>query len=55
MLAAAWFSAVAVGLLAVLAGFTAWYARRAFREQSREVRAIERQAKDQAEMLIVQW
>lgn len=54
MLAAAWITAVATGLLAVLAAVTALYARRAFREQSREVRAIERQAKDQAEMLRVQ-
>jgi len=50
MLAAAWITAVATGLLAVLAGFTAWYARKAFREQSREVRAIEQQVHDQEEL-----
>ena len=50
MLAAAWITAVATGLLAVLAAVTALYARRAFREQSREVRAIERQVKDQQEL-----
>lgn len=50
MLAAAWITAVATGLLAILAGVTAWYARNAFVKQSEEVRAIERQVKDQEEL-----
>jgi hypothetical protein len=50
MLTAAWISAVAAGLLAILAAVTAWYARGAFREQSREVRAIEQQVTDQLEL-----
>ena len=54
-------TAVATAILAAFAIVTAWYARRAFREQSREVRAIEQQVKDaqelsrqQAELLTVQ-
>lgn len=54
MLAAALVTAVATGLLAILAGFTAWYARRAFVEQAREVRAIEKQANDEGDMLRIQ-
>ena len=50
MLAAAWITAVATGLLAILAGVTAWYARNAFLKQSQEVRAIERQVHDQEEL-----
>lgn len=41
------FVGIATSVLAVLAGVTAWYARKAFREQSKEV-------SDQAEMLGVQ-
>ena len=38
MLAATWFTAIATGILAIFAVVTAWYARKAFREQSEEVR-----------------
>jgi hypothetical protein len=55
-------SAVATTVLAVLAVVTAWYARRAFIKQSREVAAIEQQVKDgrdltrqQAELLKLQY
>ena len=50
MLGAAWITAVATGLLAILAILTAWYARRAFLKQSEEVRAIEQQVHDQEEL-----
>jgi membrane protein implicated in regulation of membrane protease activity len=50
MFAAAWLTA-ATGVLALLAVVTAWYARRAFREQSREVRLLQEQAElQQAEL-----
>jgi hypothetical protein len=54
-------TAIATVVLGVFAVVTAWYARNAFREQSREVAAIEQQVKDgqevtrqQAELLKVQ-
>jgi hypothetical protein len=43
VLAAAWSTAVATGLLALFAVFTAWYARKAFREQSKEVGLLQQQ------------
>ena len=43
-------TAIATLGLAVLAVVTAWYARKAFREQSREVAAIEQQVKDEQEV-----
>ncbi len=43
-------TAVATAVLAVFAIVTAWYARRAFLEQSQEVSAIEQQVKDQQEV-----
>ena len=43
-------SAVATAVLAVFAIVTAFYARQAFRKQSQEVGAIERQVKDQQEL-----
>jgi hypothetical protein len=43
-------TAVATVVLAVFAIFTAAYARKAFREQSREVAAIEQQVKDEQEV-----
>lgn len=47
---AAQLGAVATAVLAVFAIVTACYARQAFRRQSRQVSAIERQAKDQHEL-----
>ena len=54
-------TAVATAVLAAFAIVTAWYARRAFLKQSREVAAIERQVSDgqelarqQAELLKIQ-
>ena len=47
---AAQLSAVATAVLAVFAIVTAFYARQAFRKQSQEVGAIERQVKDQQEL-----
>ena len=43
-------TAVATAVLAVFAIVTAFYARQAFRKQSQEVSAIERQVKDQQEL-----
>ena len=43
-------TAIATVILAVFAVVTAWYARKAFREQSREVAAIEQQVKDEQEV-----
>ena len=43
-------TAVATAALAVFAVFTAWYARRAFREQSREVCVLKSQLKDQQQL-----
>ena len=43
-------SAAATAVLAVFAIVTAFYARQAFRKQSQEVSAIERQVKDQQEL-----
>jgi hypothetical protein len=61
MLAATWITAIATAVLGVLAVVTAWYARKAFRKQSEEVRVIEQQVRDgqevsrqQAELLKVQ-
>jgi hypothetical protein len=58
---ATWVTAIATFILASFAVVTAWYARKAFREQSREVAAIEQQVKDgqdisrqQSELLKVQ-
>ncbi len=44
MLAAAWSTAAATGVLALFAVVTAWYARKAFKEQSHEVRLLQQQA-----------
>jgi membrane protein implicated in regulation of membrane protease activity len=49
MLAAAWFTAIATGLLALFAIATAWYARQAFFKQSEEVRTLQQQFADQQE------
>jgi membrane protein implicated in regulation of membrane protease activity len=54
MLAAAWITAVATGLLAAFAVVTAWYARKAFQEQARELGVLQRQAETTREMLGVQ-
>ena len=43
-------TAVATAVLAVFAIVTAFYARQAFRKQSQEVSAIERQVTDQQEL-----
>ena len=43
-------TAIGTLVLAVFAVVTAWYARKAFREQSREVAAIEQQVKDEQEV-----
>ena len=43
-------TAIATAVLAVFAIVTAFYARQAFRKQSQEVSAIERQVKDQQEL-----
>ncbi len=43
-------TAIGTVVLAVFAVVTAWYARKAFREQSREVAAIEQQVKDEQEV-----
>jgi hypothetical protein len=52
MLAAAWLTAAATALLALFAVVTAWYARKAFREQSRELALLQQQADaQQAELL----
>ena len=47
---AALITAIATVVLAVFAVVTAWYARKAFREQSREVAAIEQQVNDEQEV-----
>ncbi|SRR6266566_228592 len=47
MFAAAWLTAAATGLLALFAVVTAWYARKAFREQSREVSLLQLQVDEQ--------
>lgn len=49
MLAAAWFTAIATGLLALFAIATAWYARQAFFKQSQEVSTLQQQFADQQE------
>jgi hypothetical protein len=54
MLAAAWLTAAATGLLALFAVVTAWYARKAFREQSTEVGILQRQADAQQDELVRQ-
>lgn len=54
MLAAAWFTAVATGLLALFAVVTAWYARKAFREQAKELSALQRQAEGTTKMMEIQ-
>jgi len=43
-------TAIGTAVLAVFAVVTAWYARKAFREQSKEVRAIEKQVEDGREV-----
>lgn len=43
-------TAVATAVLAAFAIITAWYARKAFRKQSQEVAAIERQVADEQEL-----
>jgi hypothetical protein len=47
---ATWITAVATGLLAIFAVVTAWYARKAFREQSEEVSTLKEQVKDQQDL-----
>jgi hypothetical protein len=47
MLAAAWITAIATGLLAIFAVVTAVFAIKAFGKQSEEVNAIEKQVQDQ--------
>jgi len=54
MLAAAWITAVATGVLAAFAVVTAWYARKAFREQAKELGVLQRQAETTRDMLEVQ-
>jgi hypothetical protein len=54
MLAAAWMTAGATVLLAAFAVVTAWYARKAFREQSQELSALQRQAEGTAMMIEIQ-
>lgn len=54
MLAAAWMTAVATGLLAAFAVVTAWYARKAFREQAKELGVLQRQVETTRDMLEVQ-
>jgi len=54
MLAATWFTAIATGLLAIFAVVTAWYARKAFREQSEEVRTLKEQLSDQRALSMMQ-
>lgn len=54
MLAAAWITAVATGLLAVFAVVTAWYVRKAFREQAKELGVLQRQVETTRDMLKVQ-
>jgi hypothetical protein len=44
LLVATWIGALAIVGLLVGAAFTAWYARRAFREQSEEVKILWQQA-----------
>jgi hypothetical protein len=50
MFAATWFTAIATGILAIFAVVTAWNARKAFREQSEEVRTIKAQLTDQEDL-----
>jgi hypothetical protein len=50
MLVATWFTAIATCILAIFAVVTAWYARKAFREQSEEVRTLKTQLKDQEDL-----
>ena len=52
--AASWVSAIATVILAVGAIITAVLARRAFDKQSEEVRILQQQAKDSADMLKIQ-
>jgi hypothetical protein len=54
MLAAAWITAGATGLLALFAVVTAWYARKAFRKQAEEVRILKEQQKDQQNLSAAQ-
>ena len=54
MLAAAWTGAIATVMLAIGASLTVYYAKRAFDKQSEEVRTLQREANDQAELLQVQ-
>jgi hypothetical protein len=49
MVAAAWFGAVSTFLLVIGAGYTVWYARRAFAKQSDELTILQGQAADQQE------
>lgn len=49
-----WIAAIATAALALGAGFTVYYARKAFREQANELGVLQKQAKDQANMLEVQ-
>lgn len=45
LLVATWIGALTTVGLLVGAAFTAWYARKAFREQSKEVKILQQQAK----------
>ena len=47
LLVATWIGALATVGLLVGAGITAWYARKAFREQSHEVALLQEQVKNQ--------
>jgi hypothetical protein len=49
MLVAAWFTAIATGMLAVFAVATAWYARKAFMAQSEEIGMIQQDRQRDAE------
>src|SRR5260221_13834131 len=50
LIAATQITAIATAVLAAFAIVTAWYARRAFREQSEEVRTLKKQLKDQQDL-----
>jgi len=54
MLAAAWLTAAATTLLAAFAIVTAWYARRAYREQAKELSALQQQAEATTRMIEIQ-
>jgi hypothetical protein len=49
LIVATWAGAIATALLAVGAGFTVYYARKEFREQSREVALLQKQVESEQE------